>query len=68
MMKCLFPCVKKMSSLSRYYNKIENDLNSKLTYDYVMVHAFEAQDMYNCFKAILGEMISKPEVYIKTEE
>ena len=60
MLKYLFPCVKKMSSLSRYYSKIEKDLQCKLTYDYVMVHAFEAQDLYNCFKAILGEMMSKP--------
>lgn len=64
MLKDLFPCVKKMSNLSRYYIKIETQLNSTLTMDYISMIAFEAQELYNCFKAVLGEMITDPEKYI----
>ena len=60
MLKDLFPCVKKMSNLSRYYIKTEKEINSSLTVDYVSMIAFEAQELYNCFKAVLGEMITKP--------
>lgn len=32
-----------------------------------MMSAYEAHELYNYFKAMLVEMISRPEVYIKTE-
>lgn len=33
-----------------------------------MVVAYEAHELYNFFKATLGEMIGRPEMYIKSEE
>jgi hypothetical protein len=56
----LFPCVKKMSSLHRYYSITEKQLHTTATSDYVYVQAYEAQELYHSFKAILSEMISKP--------
>lgn len=53
-LKDLFPCVKKMSNLSRYYSHTEKQLNSTVSNDYVLTHAYEAQELYHAFKAILG--------------
>jgi hypothetical protein len=67
-LKALFPCVKKMASLYRYYHKIESTLKSTVTTDYILIHAYDALELYNHFKSILGEFIKKPEKYITTEE
>ena len=66
-LKELFPCVKKMSNLSRYYSVTEKQLQTQISTDYVFAHAHEAQDLYNSFKAILSEMINKPDKYLTTE-
>ena len=42
-LKDLFPCVKKMSNLSRYYSQTEHQLHATVSNDYVLTHAYEAQ-------------------------
>lgn len=64
----LFPCVRKISSLHRYYSPREKQLNTSATSDFVMVLSYEAHELYNFFKAILGEMIGRPDIYIKTDD
>lgn len=64
----LFPCVRKISSLHRYYSAREKQLSTSATTDFVMVLAYEAHELYNFFKASLGEMIGRPEMYIKSED
>lgn len=56
-----------MSSLYRYYHHTEKQLKTEATVDYVMTIAYEAQEFYNRFKAIITEMISKPEEHLKSE-
>ena len=39
-LKDLFPCVKKMSNLSRYYSVVEKKMRTGISVGYVFAHAF----------------------------
>lgn len=62
----LFVCVRKISSLHRYYSKEEKILGTSANSDFVLTVAYEAQEIYNCFKAILGSMIALPDKYLQS--